>query len=166
MDEKQDEIQQDATQEEHAQTDKPHGDDAARHETDWKAEARKWEQRAKENRDAANAAKVDSERLAELERRLSEAEQRNAQMEQEKAELEWRRAASEATGVPADVLRGATAEEVMEHARAIKAVGFSYPAQHEPHNAAKPSASKDEILAIKDSAKRLEAIRANIDLFK
>jgi len=50
-------------------------------ETDWKAEARKWEQRAKENKAAAEEASKTAEeraadRLAAIERRAAEAEAR------------------------------------------------------------------------------------------
>lgn len=50
-------------------------------ETDWKAEARKWEQRAKENKAAAEAASKSeaersADRLAAIEKRAAEAEAR------------------------------------------------------------------------------------------
>lgn len=46
---------------------------------DWKAEARKWEQRAKENKAAAEtASKTEAERLADLEKRAVEAEAKAA----------------------------------------------------------------------------------------
>lgn len=64
----------------------------------------------------------------ELERRIAELEARNAETAKEAAELkaakelaDWQAKASAETGVPASLLRGTTAEEVMEHAKAIKA---------------------------------------------
>jgi murein DD-endopeptidase MepM/ murein hydrolase activator NlpD len=89
---------------------------------DWKAEARKWEARSKENATAAR-------RLAELE----EASKSDLQKALERAEAAERRAteyeltaaraevASQA-GIPADVLRGATREELEAHAASLKAV--------------------------------------------
>lgn len=75
-------------------------------ETDWKAEARKWQDRAKENKTAAD-------RLAELEEANKTAEQRaNERLEaaeRRAAELEAKAAVAEAsaeTGVPADLLTG------------------------------------------------------------
>lgn len=55
-------------------------------ETDWKAEARKWEQRAKENKATAdNASKTEAEkfaeRLAEVEKRAADAEARATRRE-------------------------------------------------------------------------------------
>lgn len=48
-------------------------------EIDWKAEARKWEQRAKDNKAAAEtASKTEAERLADLEKRAATAEARAA----------------------------------------------------------------------------------------
>lgn len=72
--------------------------------TDWKAEARKWEQRAKRNRSEADGYKT---RLDEL-GRARQAE-------------EWRAAAAKEHGVPADVLRGSTREELEDHAKALAA---------------------------------------------
>src|SRR5690625_983760 len=91
---------------------------------DWKAEARKWEQRAKENSAAAK-------RLAELEEAAKTEEQKRAE------ELEALRAkvteyatreqihackadVSKETGVPANVLAGSTLEEIKAHAEQLR----------------------------------------------
>lgn len=73
-------------------------------EVDWKAQARKWERRAKENGDAAA-------RVADLTGRAEAAEGALAEREAELAALraaaerrEWAEAAAEETGVPARVL--------------------------------------------------------------
>lgn len=84
-------------------------------ETDWKAEARKWEQRAKDNRKEADelrakAAKWDEaqrEGMSELERATQRAEAAEAQLEAYRAEEKRRADASEVaekTGVPASLL--------------------------------------------------------------
>jgi len=80
--------------------------DASAQETDWKSEARKWEDRAKANKTAAD-------RLAELEEANKTAEQkaqeRLAAAEKRAADLEARATKSEvagAAGIPADLLDG------------------------------------------------------------
>jgi septal ring factor EnvC (AmiA/AmiB activator) len=80
--------------------------EAPAQETDWKAEARKWEDRAKQNKTAA-------EKLAELEEANKTAEQKaNERLEaaeRRAAELESKAAKAEvagAAGVPADLLDG------------------------------------------------------------
>lgn len=81
-------------------------------ETDWKAEARKWEIRAKENNAAAK-------RLAEIEEASkSEAQKQaeafaNLQAENARLQAEALRSQVAATkGVPADLLAGTTEEEL------------------------------------------------------
>ena len=93
-------------------------------ETDWKAEARKWESRAKENSEARQrlseieeASKSEAQKLAD---RAAAAEAKVAQFESEKQQREWVKAVAEATGVPADVLRGSTLEDIQAHADSLK----------------------------------------------
>lgn len=81
-------------------------------ETDWKAEARKWETRAKENTAAAKrlaeieeASKTEAERQAD---RLAQLQAENARLQAEA--LRSQVAASK--GVPADLLAGSTEEEL------------------------------------------------------
>ena len=88
-------------------------------EVDWKAKAREWEKRAKEN-------KASADKLAELEEAQKSAEQRAAERE---AAAERRAAEAEAkaaradvaatTGIPGDILAGpadSTAEAVQAYA--------------------------------------------------
>lgn len=95
-------------------------------ETDWKAEARKWESRAKENLTAAKANEEAAQRLAEIE----EAQKTEAQKAQERLEAAERRAAelearsiraevAAAKGVPANLLSGSTQEELEASADAL-----------------------------------------------
>lgn len=95
-------------------------------ETDWKAEARKWESRAKENLRNARANEGAAQRLAELE----ESQKTEAQKAQERLEAAEKRAAeleSKATraevaaakGVPASLLTGNTVEELEASADAL-----------------------------------------------
>jgi len=96
--------------------------EAPAQETDWKVEARKWEDRAKANKSAA-------EKLAELEEANKTAEQkaqeRLAAAEARAAELEARATKSEvagAAGIPADLLDGpasSSAEDLKAYAEKL-----------------------------------------------
>lgn len=95
-------------------------------ETDWKAEARKWENRAKENLAAAKAHESAAQRLAEIEEsqktEAQKATERLAAAEQRAAELELKANRAEvaaAKGVPADLLTGSTVEELTASADAL-----------------------------------------------
>lgn len=93
-------------------------------ETDWKAEARKWEARAKENTSAA-------QRLAEIEEASKTEEQKRAEhfaaLESELSTYKtreqvaaWKAEVATATGVPAVALAGSTKEEIEAHAATLK----------------------------------------------
>lgn len=93
-------------------------------ETDWKAEARKWEARAKENTSAA-------QRLAEIEEASKTEEQKRAEriaaLESELSTYKtreqvatWKAEVAEATGVPVVALAGSTKEELEAHAATLK----------------------------------------------
>lgn len=95
-------------------------------ETDWKAEARKWEQRAKENSEAAKrlaeideASKTAEQKAAEA---LTKAQQRIADLEAAQQRQAWAVEVSKATGLPVDILRGSTKEEIEAHAASIKSL--------------------------------------------
>jgi hypothetical protein len=95
-------------------------------ETDWKAEARKWESRAKENSEATKrlaeieeASKSEAQKLAD---RAAAAEAKVAQFESEKQQREWVKQVAEATGVPAAALRGSTLEDIQAHADSLKSL--------------------------------------------
>lgn len=93
-------------------------------EPDWKAEARKWEARAKENSDAAKrlaeieeAFKTEAQKAAE---RLAAAEAKVKEYETREQIAAWKAEVAEATGVPATVLAGSTKEEIEAHAETLK----------------------------------------------
>ena len=97
-------------------------------ETDWKAEARKWESRAKENLTVAKANEDAAKRLAEIEEaQKTEAEkaaERLAAAEKRASELEAKALRAEvanAKGVPANLLSGSTQEELEASADALLA---------------------------------------------
>ena len=96
--------------------------------TDWKAESRKWESRAKDNLAAAKANEGAAKRLAELE----EAQKTEAQKTAERLEAAERRASelevqairaevAAEKGVPLALLSGATKDDLIAAADALLA---------------------------------------------
>lgn len=92
--------------------------------TDWKAEARKWEARAKENKSASEELKKLKEaQMSELEKAQAEAQQAKAdaqRLKDEKDRETWVKEAAKASGVPAEILRGTTKDEIEAHAESLK----------------------------------------------
>ena len=94
--------------------------DPAQDMTDWKAEARKWEGRSKENSNAAlrlaeieEAKKTDEQRVTD---RIAAAEKRAADLETQVARAE----VAAAKGIPAELLpKGGTKEELEAAADAL-----------------------------------------------
>ncbi len=128
-------------------------------ETDWKAEARKWEKYAKENkaaRDELDALKA--ERMSETEKLQARAEKAEAQLKELAAEKERGEAASEvskATEVPRELLMFCKDKDAMEQfAEAFAA--YMQPSQ-QVHAA--PPARKSRIM--RDS----ETPTSNRDIF-
>lgn len=116
--------------------------------TDWKAEARKWESRAKQNFADAKANEGAAQRLAEIE----EAQKTEAQKAQERleaaekraAELELKAARAEvaaAKGVPAGLLSGDTVADLEASADALIAFRGEQPVQklHVPNEGKSPT---------------------------
>lgn len=100
--------------------------EVAAKETDWKAEARKWEQRAKDNSTAAarlaeieEASKSEAKKVAE---RLKAAEDKAAAYEAREQIAGWKAEVSAETGVPASALRGSTKDEIAAHAAELKSL--------------------------------------------
>lgn len=95
-------------------------------ETDWKAEARKWEARAKDNLASARANEDAAKRLAELEdAQKTEAQKQQEALEKAQRELaeltvaKTRAEVAAAKGVPAELLSGGTQEELEASADAL-----------------------------------------------
>lgn len=98
---------------------------------DWKVEARKWEDRSKANKAAADANKAAADKLARLEEANKTEAQKQAdkltKLEAELAEYKtreqvaaWTKEVADAEGVPGDLLRGSTREELEAHAKQLK----------------------------------------------
>lgn len=94
-------------------------------ETDWKAEARKWEERAKANYDKAKAYDEAEEATARLEAELGDLKR--------KAELDAARArVAKKTGVPESLVTGDDEESMTEFAKAVAAFAKPDPAPRMP----------------------------------
>lgn len=105
------------------------------------------------------------EQVEALTKRAEEVESERDALKKEQERNSWLSEASKQTGVPADVLRGATQEEIMAHAQAIAAI-YSHPVIPDS-GAPKPmTVTKADILAIENEKERLAAIRDNAELFQ
>lgn len=95
-------------------------------ETDWKAEARKWEERAKANKGAAERlTELEEAAKSDLQKALERAEAAEAEASALAAQHQldaWKTEVATATNVPAHVLAGSTLEELEAHASAIRAL--------------------------------------------
>jgi len=93
--------------------------DPAQDATDWKAEARKWEARSKENSTAAQRlAAIEEEKKTDEQRvtdRIAAAEKRATDLEAQVARAE----VAAAKGIPAGLLHGGTKEELEAEADAL-----------------------------------------------
>lgn len=96
----------------------------AQEPTDWVAEARKWEARAKENKTAAEklaaleeSQKTEAQKLAD---RATAAEAERDALKSEKQVAAWKTDVAKATGVPAAALAGSNLEEIQAHAELLK----------------------------------------------
>lgn len=143
------------------------------------AESRKWEARAKENKDAAkrlaemeDASKTDAEKLADATKRAEEAEAKVADYERraERAGIVAEVAAEK--GVDAEWLgrmSGDTREEVEANADFIsQKLGGQriYPTVTDNGQQKTPPITKEQIEAIKDPRERIKARAQHLDLYK
>lgn len=139
--------------------------------TDWKAEARKWEKRAKANSEAAEKlAAIEEAGKTELQRMTERAEKAESALKAYEAERE--RAAqveqvAKDTGVPVDVLGGYGGDDVASYAESIKGYFAKTTAPVLPNDGrhADTGMTRESIIAIQDPAKRKAAIAQHIDLF-
>lgn len=141
-------------------------------ETDWKAEARKWEQRAKANIAASEeleALKAQSAAdIAEAVKRAEQAEAKAAQLEATAARERAINAIAAETGVSAAVLgrmAGDTEEEIRANAQVVRSAIPVYPTVQETGRGNAPSVTKESILNIENPRERLKALTEHVDLF-
>lgn len=140
--------------------------------TDWKAEARKWEARAKENK-----AKADAYDAAEEERKsdLQKATERAERLESELKALKDKQArdaavkkAAKEYGVDEDTLSRMSGD-VDENAAFLKSkepAKPAYPQVRDNGEIAVKGVTRDDIAAIKDPVERVRARAANLKLYQ
>lgn len=110
-------------------------------ETDWKAEARKWEKYAKQNKEAAaELERIKQERMSESEKLQARAEKAERELAALSAERDRAQAAQEvskASGVPAELLSFCADKERMEEfVQAYNAVSKTPAAPRRPQSRA------------------------------
>lgn len=92
--------------------------------TDWKANSRKWEDRAKSNKEQLDAALKEIEEL-----KASQATNANEQLEQANAkiaELQLKIKVSKETGVPVELLQGSDEDAITASAEALTSYAQSF----------------------------------------
>ena len=97
----------------------PAADPAQDDATDWKAEARKWEQRSKDNKTELDAL---TGKYAAQETQITELTGKVTAFESKTERAALLAKVATAHGVPADVLRGADETELTAHAETLKAL--------------------------------------------
>lgn len=113
---------------------------------DWEAKykdavkhSREWEKRAKDNKMAADELeKLKESQMSEAEktaRRINALEKENAAYKAEKQQAAWKTEVSKKTGVPAELLRGDTLEDIQAHAEQLDAVLHPKPKAPQVHGA-------------------------------
>lgn len=93
-------------------------------EVDWKEAARKWETRAKRNHKRISSLEEEIKQLAESkDQAVAEAvrplQGQIDQFRQENQMRDWKKTVSEKTGVPTELLRGQSLEELQAHGDAL-----------------------------------------------
>ena len=140
--------------------------------TDWKAQARKWEERAKANKDMADlwdAQQQAAPTVEALQAQIDEMRQAQAQAEKAAERTRALMEVSQATGVPADLLKGETAEELAPSAQLVndfvarKQPGYPSDKGGGSNGAA---VTRESIESIKDPAARIKARAEHIDLYR
>ena len=153
------------------QTAQAQAEPTAKAETDWKAEARKWEARAKENK--AKADKYDEAQEAaksDLQKAIERAERAEAESKALKDEQEHREAVKAAAaryGVDEDTLlrMSGDVEQNAEFLQAKMPKTPAYPQVTDYGEVKAPTVTKSSIAAIEDKRERRRAIAENIDLW-
>lgn len=92
--------------------------------TDWKANSRKWEDRAKSNKEQLDAAlkKIDELQASQATNTTAQLEQANAKI----AELQLKIKVSTETGVPVELLQGSDEEAITASANALTSYAQSF----------------------------------------
>lgn len=142
--------------------------------TDWKAQARKWQARAKANKEKADRwDEYESNGNAELQRAKDELETARREVSELRESAERSKTlldVSQETGVPAALLKGETADELRESAKAISAFAASrqtrYPQDKGGAGGNGSQVTVASIEAIKDPVARVRARAQHQELYK
>lgn len=139
--------------------------------TDWKAEAKKWEKRSKANETKARKWDAAQKDAPTIESMAQQIEELKADAEKARKQAEYQTLlsnVSQATGIPAQLIKGTTEEEMTQSAQAIaeyaKSTGAGFP-QDKGGGAKKQGLTRDEIAKIKDPVARVKARAENINLY-
>lgn len=155
------------------QPQEPQGGQAEPQGTDWKAEARKWEERAKANK--AKADKWDEQEaqaptVESLKQRLDEMEKESQRAKEEAAHTAALMQVSQETGVPASLIHGGTEQEMRESAQAVsdyaKQLSPGYPSDKGGSNPGGIGMTREQIEQVKDPIARVRMIADNRNLFQ
>lgn len=120
----------------------------------------------KQNAKHAKETDALTKQLAEEQADKAELEERLAVLEHEKEVSEWKSQASKETGVPAEILKGESLEEIQQHANQIKAAIPMYPILPNDTGATNPPAvTKEDIYNIKNREERVIAMAQHDELF-
>ena len=136
---------------------------------DIKAASRKWEERAKANKDAAPQLGEMAEQLEAARKQAEETANELKAMQAAKARLDAVNQVAAETGVPAGVIsamKGSTVEELTQAAELVKQTMPLYPGS--PNEGRKPGSvgqTKQDILNIKNDRARRKAILDNLNQF-
>lgn len=144
-----------------------------------KAESRKWEKRAKENKDAAvriaeieDAQQVSQSDIAKAKAQAEAAIAELEAMKEAKRREDSIRTVAKAVGVDADLLSmmaGESEEEIKANAEVLQEKLASlrkYPDVNDSGAVDAPRVTKESIAQIKNPNERFEAIKQNVSLFK
>ena len=148
----------------------------AQDDRDWKSESRKWEARAKENKEKADkydalqeSSRADAEKAEEAEKRATEAERIAEAAKAELVRIQTLSKVSEETKVPASLIRGETEEEMREYAQSI----LDFKVESKPSipkdqggSAGKSVVTKESIESIQDPVEQVRQRAANINLYQ
>lgn len=164
------------------QTQEPQGEAVKPQGTDWKAEARKWESRAKASNAEVEQYKAKAAKFDEIEEakktELEKANEKAASLEEELKQVKASQAhtllvsrIAEETGIPAKLLHGETEEELKASADlvsefvATKAPNYPTDKGGAVQGGAK-TLTQAQIAQIKDPMAQLKAIRENKEAFQ
>ena len=126
--------------------------------TDWKANSRKWEDRAKSNKEQLDAALKEIEEL-----KASQATNANEQLELANAkiaELQLKIKVSKDTGVPVELLQGSDEEAITASANALTSYAQSFAKSNAAYPLDKGGAAHSTVGNVEDIADPVARVQA------